>query len=147
MNRNFKGAGLVVLAFVAIAAASIFMRPRDHGTLNAALAESRKTGKPVLVDFWAEWCGPCQEMRRTTWKDPRVRQAVNDYIFTELNIDQEGKVASQYDVAAIPHIALLDSSGRVLKATEGMMSADELLDWLHAGGPATQTVRLLDPER
>ena len=147
MKRNLKVAGLVLLGFSAVALASVFMRPRDHGTLNAALAESRKTGKPVLVDFWAEWCGPCQEMRLTTWKDERVRQAVNDYVFLELNIDQEEKVASQYGVDAIPHVAVLDSQGRVLKANDGFMSADELLEWLHASGATMPAVRLLDPQR
>ena len=147
MKRNLKVALLVLLGFAAVALASIFMRPRDHGTLNAALAESRKTGKPILVDFWAEWCGPCQEMRQTTWKDERVRRAVADYVLVELNIDQEEKLASQYGVEAIPHVAVLDSNGRVLKATEGLMSADELLQWLHAGGSTVPAVRLLDPER
>jgi thioredoxin 1 len=147
MKRNLKVAGLVLLGFAAVALASVFMRPHDHGTLNAALAESRKTGKPVLVDFWAEWCGPCQEMRQTTWKDERVRQAVNDYVFLELNVDQEEKAASQYGVEGIPHIAVLDSQGRVLKANDGFMSADELLEWLHASGATVPAVRLLDPQR
>jgi thioredoxin 1 len=147
MKRNFKVAGLLLLGFAAVALASVFMRPRDHGTLNAALAESRKTGKPVLVDFWAEWCGPCQEMRQTTWKDKRVRQAVNDYVFVELNVDQEEKLASQYGVEAIPHVAVLDSQGHVLKANDGFMSADELLEWLHAPGSTVPAVRLLDPQR
>jgi thioredoxin-like negative regulator of GroEL len=147
MKRNLKVAGLVLLGFAAVALASVFMRPRDHGTLNAALVESRKTGKPILVDFWAPWCGPCQEMRQTTWKDERVRRAINDYVFLELNVDQEEKVASQYGVSAIPHIAVLDSDGRVLKANEGLMSADELLEWLHASGSTGPVVRLLDPQR
>jgi thiol:disulfide interchange protein len=149
MSRNWKVTGIVLIGFLALAVASALMRhgPGHAVDLPAVLAQSEKNGKPVLVDFWADWCGPCQEMRRTTWKDPRVRQAMNDYVLLEIDVDRNEKLAGQYGVRGIPHIAVLDSQGRVLKASEGFLSADELLAWLGSPGTPVSSVRLLDRAR
>lgn len=48
--------------------------------LAAALEESRETGKPIFVDFWATWCKNCLTMNKTTFKDEAVKQALGDYI-------------------------------------------------------------------
>ena len=149
MKRNTQAVGLVLLGLVAVGVYSIWLRPEPGTVVDfpAALIQSQKSGKPVLVDFWATWCGPCQEMRRTTWKDPRVRKAMDDYVFLEVDVDRNQKLASQYEVSGIPHLVLLDAKGQVIKMSEGFMSADQLLAWLHASRDSTASVRLLDPER
>lgn len=107
--------------------------------LAAALEEARKTGKPVLVDFSASWCPPCQEMRRSSWPDPRVGRAIeNGYIPVLMDADSpaSSEPASRYGIQLIPAILVLDSGGNVLREG-GPMSADQLLEFLespvHAG--------------
>ena len=150
MSRNWTVAGIVFIGFLAVAVVSLLM-PRGSGhavDFNAALAQSQESGKPVLVDFWAEWCGPCQEMRRTTWKDPRVIQAMSNYVFLEVDVDHNEKLAGDYGVRGIPHLAVLDSQGKVLKMSEGYLSPDELLSWLSTpGGAPVSSVPLSDSQR
>ena len=61
--------------------------------------------KPVFVDFWAEWCGPCRMV------GPVVEELAIDYDgkvnFVKVNVDQAGELASKYNVFSIPTLILL----------------------------------------
>jgi len=61
--------------------------------------------KPVFVDFWAEWCGPCRMV------GPVVEELAGDYEgkvnFVKVNVDQAGELASKYNIFSIPTLILL----------------------------------------
>ena len=103
--------------------------------LDAAFAQSKQTGKPVLVDFSASWCPPCQEMKHTAWPDPRVGRIVkSDYIPVLLDADEPAsqKPGTRYGVQSIPAILVLDASGNVIRQGD-FMTADQLVAFLQKG--------------
>jgi len=61
----------------------------------AAVAEARRTGRPLFVDFWATWCKNCQAMDATTFKDPSVRAALEPYVRLKVQAENPGDPATR----------------------------------------------------
>ncbi|HET20376.1 MAG TPA: DUF255 domain-containing protein, partial [Chromatiales bacterium] len=82
--RGLAGGGS--LQAPAVPAGLSFQRVADVNALDSALAEARAAGRPVMLDFYADWCVSCKEMEHNTFPDPAVTQAVAGALMLQADV-------------------------------------------------------------
>ena len=88
--------------------------------------EVLKSDKPVLVDFNADWCGPCQALKPIL---EELADSNQNYKFVSVNIDDETDLADEYDVASIPCLVIF-KDGAEADRSIGMKPREALEDFL-----------------
>ncbi len=88
----------------------------------------QNTDKKVLIDFYAEWCGPCKMV------SPIVDELADEhpeFLIAKVNVDEEQSLAAQFGVMSIPTLVVIQN-GKILKQSVGAMPKAKILEMLEA---------------
>lgn len=85
--------------------------------------EVLNSDKPVLVDFWASWCGPCKMLAPIV---DEVAEETDKVKVGKVNVDEEPELARQFRVMSIPTLVLI-KGGKVVKSSVGVKPKDDIL--------------------
>jgi thiol:disulfide interchange protein len=128
VHRLKKGLALILLALTATGCFA------ESGQDSAAkidwvknypdgLRLARESGKPALVYFTADWCGPCVELKKYVWSDKRVIQASKQLVNIYVDVDQDTDTLAAYKVRGIPAVFFLSPAGEIITKFTGDHSA------------------------
>ena len=102
--------------------------------VDEALALAKAQDKPLMIDFMATWCPPCERMEDSTFSHPDVIQKAAGFVTVRVDVDKQGEVADRYNSNAskyggigIPNILFLGQEGNALKHPIGYQGPERFM--------------------
>lgn len=97
----------------------------EEGMLAAGTLE-----KPVIIDFYADWCPPCIAMEESTYPDPRVVSEMKDFIAIKVDTQKRIDIESKYGIAYYPTVVFLNSKGKEVSRHIGYLGPQEMVEFI-----------------
>lgn len=103
-----------------------------QGTWKEALEKSKQENKPIFLDVYATWCGPCRRLKRNTFSDKVVGRYFNERF---INVALDGEIgeglelANQFAIRGYPTLVIVDNYGKALSSTSGYSDPKDLVQF------------------
>lgn len=119
----------LAIEFFALAAAAGPSMPwsTDYA---ASMKKAEEEGKPVLIDFTAEWCVWCKRLDEEVYADASVVNALKDFVCLKIDVDQQSNVALAYNVQSMPRTIVLNVHGEIIGDITGYQPLGPFLQFL-----------------
>lgn len=101
--------------------------PSGFALLDNALARAMAENKLIVLDFFAEWCAPCQRMEKTTFVDGRVANLLARAVVVRIDTDQHADIAAQMGVVGLPDIRFVKPDGSIIRQLRGYVDAESFV--------------------
>lgn len=113
--------------FIILTIATVNAETTKWYKYEAGMEEARSTGKPVLLEFYADWCSPCIAMEEGTFPDPRVVSEMKDFVAIKVDTQVRIDIESKYHIAYYPTIVFLNSKGVEISRHVGYLDPEGMV--------------------
>jgi thiol-disulfide isomerase/thioredoxin len=93
---------------------------------------SKESGKLMVIDFWADWCKPCQEMDKKLWNNAEVRVNSQNFVAVKIDVMKDKFTPEKFGVTGIPKVVIAMSDGTILWERTGFYSANDFANVLNS---------------
>jgi len=93
----------------------------------AGMEEASSAGKPMILEFYADWCSPCIAMEEGTYPDPRVISELKDFIAIKVDTQVRIDIESKYHIAYYPTIVFLNAKGDEISRHVGYLGPEDMV--------------------
>jgi len=95
--------------------------------LRDAFDKTRRANQPLVVDFWAEWCAPCLQLKKVTFHDPKVAKLLDKVQLVFIDLDKYPALGTAFGVASVPDVFLIDRNGMIVDRLHNFVPPAEFL--------------------
>jgi len=96
------------------------------------MAKSRNC--PLMVDFYAEWCGWCKKLDKETWTDKNVIQLAQRFVCVKIDCDTDRQTPARYGARSLPTILFINSDGKVIHQVIGYRNSEDMITEMNKAG-------------
>jgi thioredoxin-related protein len=145
-NIMFRKSTLIFVALVLLLGAPVVAAENSDAKIQwysyaDGIAKAKETGRPIVIDFHADWCKWCKEMDKKTFSNAGVITAMNErFVPISVDTDHDKATATQFGVQSLPTMWFLDSNGERIDTLPGFVEADFftiVLDYIASGSYKT----------
>jgi len=126
---RIQGTFLVIISlfFIILTIAVANAQTTKWYKYEAGMEEASSTGKPVILEFYADWCSPCIAMEEGTYPDPRVISEMKDFIAIKVDTQVRIDIESKYHIAYYPTIVFLNAKGDEITRHVGYLDPEGMV--------------------
>ncbi len=132
MSAKVSVLAVLLSVFVVCGAQAATKEIQWYNNFNQGAKIARETGKPMLLDFQADWCGPCKAMEIEFWPKQNVVEIAEKFVCVNIDIDKETAIAAKYQANPIPLMVIADPWSNQIYRHTGYRNLEGLLNVMKA---------------